>query len=583
MDMVINIKERTMVKPAKETPKDPIWLSNLDLMTTSVHITNIYLYRNNNGDAKFFDTELLKHALAKVLVPFYPLAGRLRYDNGGRLEINCNSEGVLFMVAETESVMDDLVGCAPTVELLKLTPFIDRSAGVSSFPLLAAQKSRNSSSHVDLVVNEDNNTKLLRAQAHIWNHIFNFINSMSLKCAVELGIPDIINNHGKPMTISQLTLALPINKNKFQCLYRLMRLLTHSGFFALEKAKIEGEEEEEGYVITEASKLLLKDNPMSVTPFLLLVLNPVLTKSFDVLNTWFQNDDSTPFVTTNGMAIWDYCSHEPKLAQSFNEAMASDARLVTSVLIKKCKGVFEGVDSLVDVGGGTGTVAKSIATTFPQIQCSVLDLPHVVAGLQGEKNLNFIAGDMFVEVPTAQWILHDWSDENSIKILKKCKEAITRSEKKIGKVIVIDMIIENEKDEIDDESYETQLFMDMALMTLFSGQERNEKELSKLFKDAGNNNGDAKFFDTELLKHALAKVLVPFYPLAGRLRYDNGGRLEINCNSEGVLFMVAETDSVMDDLVGCALTVELLKLTPFIDRSVGVSSFPLLAAQVSLY
>ncbi|XP_060960307.1 probable O-methyltransferase 3 [Cannabis sativa] len=352
------------------------------------------------------------------------------------------------------------------------------------------EKLRNSSSHVDLVVNEDNNTKLLRAQAHIWNHIFNFINSMSLKCAVELGIPDIINNHGKPMTISQLTLALPINKNKFQCLYRLMRLLTHSGFFALEKAKIEGEEEEECYVITEASKLLLKDNPMSVTPFLLLVLNPVLTKSFDVLNTWFQNDDSTPFVTTNRMAIWDYCSHEPKLAQSFNEAMASDARLVTSVLIKKCKGVFEEVDSLVDVGGGTGTVAKFIATTFPQIQCSVLDLPHVVAGLQGEKNLNFIDGDMFVEVPTAQvvllkWILHDWSDENSIKILKKCKEAITRSEKKIGKVVVIDMIIENEKDEIDDESYETQLFMDMALLTLFSGQERNEKELSKLFKDAG--------------------------------------------------------------------------------------------------
>ncbi|KAM6567713.1 hypothetical protein CsatA_026841 [Cannabis sativa] len=351
------------------------------------------------------------------------------------------------------------------------------------------EKSRNSSNHVDLVVNEDNNTKLLRAQAHIWNHIFNFINSMSLKCAVELGIPDIINNHGKPMTISQLTLALLINKNKSHCLYRLMRLLTHSGFFALEKIKIKGEEEEEGYVITEASKLLLKDNPMSVTPLLLVLLDPTLTKPYDVLSTWFRNDDSTPFVTTNGMAIWDYYSHEPKLAQSFNEAMASDARLVTSVLIEKCKGVFEGVNSLVDVGGGTGTVAKSIAITFPQIQCSVLDLPHVVAGLQGEKNLNFIAGDMFVEVPTAQVVLlkmfsPNWSDENSVKILKKYKEAITKSGKKIGKVVVIEMIIENEKGEIDDESYETQLFMNMR-MILVSGRERNEKELSKLFKDAG--------------------------------------------------------------------------------------------------
>ncbi|XP_030507286.2 probable O-methyltransferase 3 [Cannabis sativa] len=259
--------------------------------------------------------------------------------------------------------------------------------------------------NIDLAMNEENNTKLLGAQAHIWNQIFNFINSMCLKCAVELGIPDIINNHGKPMTISQLTLALPINKNKSHCLYRLMRLLTHSGFFALEKTKLEGEEEKEGYVITEASKLLLKDNPMSVTPFLLLVLNPVLTKSFDVLNTWFQNDSPTSFDTANGRTFWDYGSHEPKLAQLFNDGMASDARLVTSVVIEKCKGVFEGVERLVDVGGGTGTVAKSIATAFPQIECSVLDLPHVVADLEDENNLKFIGGDMFVEVPTADVVL----------------------------------------------------------------------------------------------------------------------------------------------------------------------------------
>ncbi|KAF4397142.1 hypothetical protein G4B88_008988 [Cannabis sativa] len=341
--------------------------------------------------------------------------------------------------------------------------------------------------NIDLAMNEENNTKLLGAQAHIWNQIFNFINSMCLKCAVELGIPDIINNHGKPMTISQLTLALPINKNKFHCLYRLMRLLTHSGFFALEKVEIEGEKEEEGYVITEASKLLLKDNPMSVTPFLLLVLNPILTKSFDVLDTWFQNDSPTPFDTANGRTFWDYGSHEPKLAQLFNDGMASDARLVTSVVIEKCKGVFEGVERLVDVGGGTGTVAKSIATAFPQIKCSVLDLPHVVADLEDENNLKFIGGDMFVEVPTAdvvllKWILHDWNDEESVKILKNCREAIYKSKKKSGKLIIIDMNIKNDNNE---NSFETQLFFDMLMMALVNGRERNEKEWSKLFKDAG--------------------------------------------------------------------------------------------------
>ena len=50
-----------------------------------------------------------------------------------------------------------------------------------------------------------------------------------------------------------------------------------------------------------------------------------------------------------------------------------------------------------------------------------------------------------------QWILHDWNDEQCVKILKKCKEAIK------SKVIIIDMVVENEKG--DDESIETQLFI----------------------------------------------------------------------------------------------------------------------------
>lgn len=83
-----------------------------------------------------------------------------------------------------------------------------------------------------------------------------------------------------------------------------------------------------------------------------------------------------------------------------------------------------------------------------------------------------------------QWILHDWNDEECVKILKKCKEAIT-SKGKEGKVIIIDMMMENEKGDIDDESVETQLFFDMLMMVLVSGKERNEKEWAKLIFSAG--------------------------------------------------------------------------------------------------
>ncbi|XP_060672292.1 probable O-methyltransferase 3 [Ziziphus jujuba] len=350
--------------------------------------------------------------------------------------------------------------------------------------------------HINIdLVDEENANELLHAQAHVWNHIFSFINSWSLKCAIQLGIPDTIHSYGKPMTLSHLISSLPLlHQNKTPHVYRLMRILVHSGFFSIQKTNVnndgEEEEEEEGYVLTDASKLLLKDNPLSVTPFLMAVLDPILTKPWNHLSNWFKNDDLTPFETSHGMAFWEYGGQDSKLNDFFNDAMASDARLVTKVVIDKGKGVFEGLDSMVDVGGGTGTVAKAIADAFPNMECTVFDLPHVVADLKGTKNLKYVGGNMFEAIPPSdaillKWILRDWSDEESVKMLKKCKEAIANKGKN-GKVIIMDMMMENKKG--DEESIETQLFFDMMMMILVTGKERTEKEWAKLFYDAGFNN-----------------------------------------------------------------------------------------------
>ncbi|KAM3319519.1 hypothetical protein P3S67_006719 [Capsicum chacoense] len=187
--------------------------------------------------------------------------------------------------------------------------------------------------------------------------------------------------------------------------------------------------------------------------------------------------------------------------------MASDARLVMSVLTKSGKGVFEGLKSLVDVGGGTGTVARAIADAFPQINCTVLDLPHVIEGLEGCKNLSFVGGDMFKSIPSAdailiKAILHNWSNEKCVKILKKCKEAIPSKENG-GKVIIIDIVVDNQKG--DDKSYETQLFMDMLMMVVASGKERSEQEWAKLFSDAG-------FSDYKIIPLLGLRSIIEVYP-----------------------------------------------------------------------
>ncbi|XP_062074472.1 shikimate O-hydroxycinnamoyltransferase-like [Humulus lupulus] len=146
----IKVKERTLVRPAEITTRRSLWLSDLDLLYNVGTATCLYFYKNcsnvvdgavDGAYSKPFDSTLLKEALAKVLVPYYPIAGRLRQrHDDGRLEIDCNDEGVLFVTAETSAVIDDLGDFCTFPGLLKLSPPpSDYAAGISSFPLLVLQ------------------------------------------------------------------------------------------------------------------------------------------------------------------------------------------------------------------------------------------------------------------------------------------------------------------------------------------------------------------------------------------------------------------------------------------------------------
>ncbi|KAI4333898.1 hypothetical protein L6164_018652 [Bauhinia variegata] len=179
----------------------------------------------------------------------------------------------------------------------------------------------------------------------------------------DLGIPDIIHNHGKPIPLSQLISALSIHPSKTRCVNSLMRILIHSGFFS--QQKVSENELEEGYVPTDAPTLLLKDYPLSVTTFLLAMLDPILTKPWHDWATWFQNENPTPVDTTHGMTSWEYAGNDPKLNHSFKDGMASDARLVTTLVIEKCEAVFKDLKSLVDVGGWHKDIDKGHCQSIP--------------------------------------------------------------------------------------------------------------------------------------------------------------------------------------------------------------------------
>ncbi|CAN1809168.1 Probable O-methyltransferase 3 [Linum perenne] len=314
---------------------------------------------------------------------------------------------------------------------------------------------------------------------------------MTVQCAIELGIVDVIHSHGRPITLGELVTALRISPMKSAFLARLMRMLVHLGYFE--------QQEERRYSVGPLCALLVKDNPFNSNSFHLFINDPIMVKPWQHLSSWFRTNDEelTPFSHAHGekRGLYDEMSAESGVGRHLNEAMGHDSSLLGKVLVVKCRGSFEGLNSVVDVGGNTGFIAAAIADAFPNIDCTVFDLPHVVSGIEGgctRGNLKFVGGDMFEEIPSADIVL-----------FKQSKKAVTK-ESGAGKVMIIDHVL-GHKSWSDHASTSTLLQIDLLEMACLEGTIKTEQQWAKLFKDAGFS----KYTITPL--HGL-RFLIEVYP-----------------------------------------------------------------------
>jgi shikimate O-hydroxycinnamoyltransferase len=133
MDFEVQVVESSFVTPTEPAPRTGLWLSSLDLeQANQGHTPTIYLYSSNDvAAADFFNVARLKKAMAKALAAFYPLAGRLGVnDDDDRMEISCNGEGALFVVAHADDLsVEDIKEFKPSPELRRLfVPRIEPSS-----------------------------------------------------------------------------------------------------------------------------------------------------------------------------------------------------------------------------------------------------------------------------------------------------------------------------------------------------------------------------------------------------------------------------------------------------------------------
>ncbi|XP_039009870.1 omega-hydroxypalmitate O-feruloyl transferase-like isoform X1 [Hibiscus syriacus] len=131
--------EPTLVRPAEDTPKGLYFLSNLD-QNIAVIVRTIYCFKSDekvNENA----AEVIKDALRKVLVHYYPLAGRLTISSEHKLIVDCTGEGTVFVEAEAECKMEhigDITKPDPQT-LEKLVYDIPGATNILEMPPLVAQ------------------------------------------------------------------------------------------------------------------------------------------------------------------------------------------------------------------------------------------------------------------------------------------------------------------------------------------------------------------------------------------------------------------------------------------------------------
>ena len=112
-------------------------------------------------------------------------------------------------------------------------------------------------------------------------------------------------------------------------------------------------------------------------------------------------DSSAPFEAANGEDLWSYAAANPGHSQLINQAMACNARVTVAAMIDGCLEVFDGMGTLVDVGGGNGTTLRMLVKACPWIRGINFDLPHVVSVALDSNGVDHVGGNMFDSIPKA--------------------------------------------------------------------------------------------------------------------------------------------------------------------------------------
>jgi hypothetical protein len=187
-----------------------------------------------------------------------------------------------------------------------------------------------------------------------------------------------------------------------------------------------------------------------------------------------------------GMPIFDWLARHPEEASLFSETMVSFHGAEPAAVAAAYD--FSATTTVVDVGGATGNLLAAILDKHSGCRGVLYDLPHVVRdapkliqshGLADRVSIE--SGSFFERVPEGgdayllSHIIHDWTEEQCLKILGHCRRAM----KPTSRVLIIEMVLP-----AGNVPHPGKM-LDMMMLVGPGGQERTEPEYRDLLNKAG--------------------------------------------------------------------------------------------------
>lgn len=310
--------------------------------------------------------------------------------------------------------------------------------------------------------------------------VFGYMPSRVVHVAAQLGLADQFGDHGdEPRTGDELAAAAGTHS---PTLHRLLRALTSLG--------IVDEHEPGSFRLTDLGALLRTDHPDSVRNLTLYFGRDATWMLWSQLHERIRTGQSL-LQSMGQQNPYTVLAGDPDYLAVFTGAMSEGSRLAAPGLVAAYD--FSRFDTLVDVGGGAGTLLAAVLQAVPSLHGILFDLPTGVQEAQAHleaagvaERCRIVGGDFFEAVPEGgdaylmKYVTHNWGDEQAGVLLRNVRHAVPSH----GRLLVVERVLPPTVDR-SPENLAALTAGDLSQLVQTGGRERTEAELAALFEAAG--------------------------------------------------------------------------------------------------